>query len=237
MSLVAVLLPILATAADTPQSAARPVIVTGYAWAPFISPMGEPFRYRAHGDDTLGSWFQQADLSHDGILTVEEMQGDADRFFTKLDSNADGKIDPDEIVNYEWEVAPEIQVMSKRRRGRDEPRAEARPQPANGSDFDEDEWIPALVGDGLEKGLQGAARYSLLNIPQPVASADADFDRLVTSMEFRQAAIVRFGLLDSLGQGSLTLDALRAKLPSYPTPPSAPGAADTRYGNPLPPRN
>ena len=38
-------------------------------------------------------------------------------------------------------------------------------------------------------GLQGAARYGLLNIPQPVAGADADFNRAITLDEFRQRRI------------------------------------------------
>ena len=234
MPLVAVLLPILAAAADTSST---PVVVRGYAWAPFISPMGEPFRYRTRGDDTLAKWFNQADADRDGALTLQEMQGDADRFFAKLDTNKDGQIDPDEIVQYEWEVAPEIQVMSKRRRGRDEPRTLVEAKPTDSSEVDGDEWIPAIVGDGLERGLQGAARYSLLNIPQPVAAADADFDRLVSSVEFRQAAIIRFSLIDKGQQGRVTLDQLRAMLPVYPSAPTTSGATDTRYGNPLPPRN
>ena len=236
MSGPAMLLPLLVMAAPTPEPASRPVVVTGYAWAPFISPMGEPFRYRVRGEDTLSNWFQLADLNHDGMLTAYEMQGDADRFFAKLDTNRDRQIDPDEIVRYEWEVAPEIQVMSKRRRGRDEPRLEAS-KPKDDTDLDTDDFTPALAGDGLERGLQGAARYALLNIPQPVAAADADFNRLVSTAEFRHAAVVRFSLLDSQGRGSLTLEDLRAKLPRYPSPPPPPGAADSRFGNPLPPRN
>ena len=65
-------------------------------------------------------------------------------------------------------------------------------------------------------GLQGAARYGLLNIPQPVASADADFNRLITLIEFRQAASYRFKLLDSHGQGRITLPELEARLPTRP---------------------
>ena len=36
----------------------------------------------------------------------------------------------------------------------------------------------------------------LLNIPEPVAAADTDFNRAITLEEFRQAAIERFQLLD-----------------------------------------
>ncbi len=70
--------------------------------------MGEPFRASGRDDDTLADWFRQADRNHDGQLTLEEMQADADRFFALLDVNHDGEIDPDEITRYETVVAPEI---------------------------------------------------------------------------------------------------------------------------------
>ena len=89
---------ILAAAAAAAGQAA-PITVTGHAWAPFISPMGEPFRARAAGDDTLADWFHQADRNRDGMLTVDEMQADAERFFATLDTDHDGEIDPDELAS------------------------------------------------------------------------------------------------------------------------------------------
>ena len=85
---------------------AAPITVTGHQWAPFISPMGEPFRARPAPDDTLADWFRQADSNHDNQLTLNEMQQDADRFFGALDENHDGEIDPDEITQYEVNIAP-----------------------------------------------------------------------------------------------------------------------------------
>jgi hypothetical protein len=85
--------------------------------------------------------------------------------------------------------------------------------------------------------LQGAARYGLLNIPQPVASADADFNRAITVTEFRQAASMRFRLLDSQGQGRITLPQLETQLPVRPEGQRAKpkkDAVDTRIGLPLP---
>ena len=98
-------------AADEP-----PITVKAYPWAPFISPMGEPFRARSTADDTLAKWFVQADRNHDGLVTPDEMQADAERFFATLDKNHDHEIEPEELVHYEWEVAPEIQVNSRTRR-------------------------------------------------------------------------------------------------------------------------
>lgn len=51
-------------------------------------------------------------------------------------------------------------------------------------------------------------RYSLLNIPEPVISADADFNRGVSVEEFRRAASKRFRLMDLNHTGRLTLPVL-----------------------------
>jgi hypothetical protein len=89
--------------------------------------------------------------------------------------------------------------------------------------------------------LQGAARYSLLNIPEPVAAADTDFNRGVSREEFRQAALARFQLLDGGHQGRLTLAQLEALLPSVRTAGAhskrRDDQPDARIGNPLPPGN
>ena len=225
---------------------AAPITVTGHQWAPFISPMGEPFRAHSPTDDTLARWFYQADTNRDGVLTADEMVADADRFFAKLDTNHDGQIDPDEIAQYEYEVAPEIQVMSK-----------PKPAPGQGAPVvKEDDELDASVGDqrprdrsrnrggdeyarlGIGGGLQGAARYSLLNMPEPVAAADTDFNRLITLQEFRQAALVRFQLLDKAHQGRISLVQLEA-MPHVPTNDRHrrkidDNAPDTRIGDPLP---
>ena len=94
-------LPVLIFLAAAAAPDNRPVVVTGHQWAPFISPMGEPFRARTATDDTLADWFYKADSNRDGILTAAEMQADAERFFATLDTNHDGQIDPDELSNYE----------------------------------------------------------------------------------------------------------------------------------------
>lgn len=231
----------LAAATAAPSG---PLIVTGFAWAPFISPMGEAFRPRSSTDDTLADWFNQADRNHDGLLTQDEMVADAERFFATLDLDHNGQIDPEELVRYEWQLAPEIQVNSKRKRNRGEP-AEARG--SNDPLLDEGSSGEAARNSGrerrredlnLDQGPQGAARYALLNIPEPVAAADADFNRAITLAEFRRAAIERFQLLDRQHQGRLTLEGLRALLPSPPPKgrvKAKKNAPDTRIGAPLPP--
>jgi Ca2+-binding EF-hand superfamily protein len=239
----ALILPILASAAPAvPPS--TPIMVTGHAWAAFISPMGEPFRPHGATDDTLADWFHQADRNHDGFLTLDEMLADADRFFATLDTDHNGEIDPDELAHYEWEVAPDIQVMSKTRRAAGQPVPSVKPDEADedrkrGHDRQRGREMDSSLGMG--GALQGAARYSLLNIPEPVAAADTDFNRGVSREEFRQAALARFQLLDGGHQGRLTLAQLEALLPSVRTAGAhskrRDDQPDARIGNPLPPGN
>jgi len=234
MPLCALIIPILISAAVAEDA---PIVVKAYPWAPFISPMGEPFRPPTTGEAPISRWFTQADRNRDGILTADEMQADADRFFARLDSNHDGQIDPDEIKTYEWEIAPEIQVNSDWRRRRGE--AVPAPPPNHDRPFGDDAGKRPHDGyDGYQiNGLQGAARYGLLNIPQPVASADADFNRAITLAEFRQAASIRFKLLDDNGQGQLTLPELEERLPLRPKgkrPKPRKDEPDARVGLPLP---
>jgi len=233
MPLPALIVPILMSIAMADEP---PIVVKAYPWAPFISPMGEPFRPPSKGEAPIARWFTQADRNRDGMLTADEMQADADRFFAKLDANHDGQIDPQEIAAYEYEIAPDVQVNSQWKRPRGETAAKAEPDrefpPGDDSRKREDRY------DGYRMdGLQGAARYGLLNIPQPVASADGDFNRLVTLGEFRQAAAYRFKLLDGEGLGRITLAELEARLPARPKgkrvrPPK--DANDPRLGLPLP---
>lgn len=222
--------------------ASPPITVTGHSWAPFISPMGEPFRAHNATDDTLADWFYQADRDHDGTLTQDEMVADAVRFFATLDTNHDGQIDPDELAHYEWEIAPDIQVMSRTRRAPGD--AAANPRGLN-SDEDLNDHKRQRQRDaedastlGYGDALQGAARYGILNIPEPVAAADTNFDRVITLEEFKQAAIERFQLLDIAHQGRLTLAQLEALRPALPKNGKYPKAKmtsdDKRIGNPLP---
>lgn len=194
----ALVLMLAAAPADT-----APIYVTGRNWAPFISPMGEPFRASSKADDTLRLWFDRADSNHDGWLSQAEMVADADRFFARLDDNGDGRIDPDEVVRYEWQIAPDVQVGSPRRRQFGAPP----PPPPKEADRHKLDLRDPL--------LEGAARYALLNLPEPVTAADADFNRVITRDEFRAAAIYRFGLLDGAHRGALdfaSLSALRDRM-------------------------
>jgi Ca2+-binding EF-hand superfamily protein len=232
MPLPALILPILLSAAAVEP----PITVTGRDRAPFISPMGEPFRARSADDDMLARWFDQADRNRDGMLTPDEMQADAVRFFATLDSNRDGQIDPEELMAYEAEIAPEIQVNTRWMRSP----AGTQPQTTSSGGGTLHKRRSDEYDGYLMHGLQGAARYALINMPEPVAAADADFNRVVTVGEFQQAALQRFQLLDRRGLGKLSLQDLEALVPSRPKHGQAKerkDAPDPRVGLPLPESN
>lgn len=225
------LLPILAAMAAQPvPTVAAPPPVTHHWGSLFISPMGEPFRTE-RGGDALALWFAQADRNHDGYLTLDEMLADAERFFATLDTNHDGEIDPDEITHYEDVIAPEI---------RSSPRIEfastddggqstgGRGHHGRGKGDGNKQWREPREGETHE----GAARFGLLDLPEPVASADADFDRGVSLQEFRQAATQRFAALDLDHRGRISLAELELMRPPPEATPNKPeGSGDIDSGS------
>jgi hypothetical protein len=80
--------------------------------------------------------------------------------------------------------------------------------------------FPGERGSGAERRLaeaprgrkgqtyDGAPAYSLLDVSEPVVSADADFDGRITLEEFLQTADRRFDALDKAKAGYLTLQTL-----------------------------
>ena len=170
----------------------------------FISPMGEPFS-ADRGGDALADWFRQADRNHDGQITIEEMQQDAERFFAILDTNHDGEIDPDEITHYETVIAP------------DDPGLSLALGEGGGGQFRHHRGGGSWGGGGGPGGeLQGRSRFGLLDLPEPVVSADSDFNGGVSLNEFKSAAVKRFSALDVDHRGLLTLDVLESLRPPEP---------------------
>lgn len=208
MPVHALLLALAATQAPVPA----PPFAVHRSGRLFISPMGEPFIATAPGEDPLATWFSRADSNHDGYLSAAEMQQDATRFFATLDLNHDGEIDPDELTNYETVIAPQvhtgpaaIQVGQEQSSG---------DQASDGDASEGGRASGTELTTAGPSGPEGAARFGLLNIPEPVAAADTNLDRGVTADEFRQAAIDRFQLLDTNHDGRLTLPELEALRPA-----------------------
>jgi hypothetical protein len=76
---------------------------------------------------------------------------------------------------------------------------------------------------------RGAARFSFFDYPEPVVVADANFNRGIDRREFRDAAIERFGMLDTDHDGLIT----RGELPRLAAP-SAGGTRGRCRGGPPP---
>ena len=179
----------------------------------FISPMGEPFRASQSGDDPLVDWFRQADSNHDGSLSLLEFAQDSQRFFATLDTDHDGRIGFDEIHRYEWVVAPEIQVGWSPRIRRAGKSVDAGPGSGTLETAGDDSGDVTAQQDDPLSGLEGAGKFGLLNIPEPVTGADTDLDHTITANEFAAAASNRFQLLDTNQDRKLELDELEALRP------------------------
>jgi hypothetical protein len=212
----------------------------------FISPMGEPFRPGGRDDDTLADWFHQADRDHDGRLTLDEMEQDAARFFAVLDLNHDGEIDPDEITHYETVVAPEIsggphlELASAQGGGAPEGsghRGGGSGGHHRGGGGHHGSGSGRFRSNGGGESDRGAARFGLLDLPEPVTSADADFNRGVSLAEFRDAAGQRFLALDLDHHGYLTLAGLEMIRPAPPPEPNKPETVNESEGDPSAPSN
>jgi hypothetical protein len=174
----------------------------------FISPSGEPFR----GGDGLAAWFARADADHDGAVTLAEFEADAMAFFKRLDADGNGVVDGFETQAYERTIAPEIARLDfglgvggerRPRRGHGPGGKAAAPR----------DGVSVQVDRASGVGREGAARWSLIDEPEPVAQADANVDSRVTAAEWRRATLRRFQALDTAKTGRLTLGALRARLP------------------------
>ncbi len=185
----------------------------------FISPMGEPFR---EGSTAAGleRWFAGADRDGDRSIALAELTGDAARFFALLDSDGNGELGPVEINRYEREIAPEIQLgawAGRRglgRRGGDWRRHDPdRPEQGGRGPAGRRRSGGSFSEYGDTTGLQGAGRYGLINLPEPVMDADSDLNRGVSREEFASAAGRRFLMLDTGRDGRLTLDELQLLLP------------------------
>ena len=165
----------------------------------FLSPAGQPFHAEPGQPYPVGQWFAAADANHDGKLTREEFRADFARFFAVLDTDHNGYLDGVETQRYEQQIAPEVLPRLAQVQG-----GFPGERVGGGGVARQLAEAPRLRGAAYD----GAPAYSLLNVSEPVVSADADFDGKVTLDEYLRAADRRFDQLDKDRLGYLTLDTL-----------------------------
>jgi hypothetical protein len=168
-------------AASAPAAAARRGPDPGSTHL-FISPPGQP--YTAPGSDPypIVLWFNRLDSNNDGRLDINEFRADALFFFKLLDRNSDGIVDSAEVTYYEQHIVPQVLLP-----------------PGSGLEDGALQRLDRLAFD------QGAAPYTLFGEPEPVRSADRQFNYRITLQEYLDQSDRHFRLLDKKNQGFLTL--------------------------------
>jgi Ca2+-binding EF-hand superfamily protein len=173
----------------------------------FISPCGEPFTADTKAAYPIVNWFNRADTNHDGKLDIDEMRADAARFFKVLDINRDGVIDSQEVTVYETRVVPEILGPSGAlETGIVRVSLQATPDAVSPVSPVEPGSDP-IIKEHLNAD-EGAVFFSLFREPEPVRSADRNFDYRITLQEFLALSDRHFHALDVDNKGYLTLATL-----------------------------
>ena len=188
----------------------------------FIAPMGKPFRAKPGAPYPVVDWFKQADKDGDGKIDHGEFIADASAFFDVVDVNHDGILGTYEVVAYERVIVPEILGIKPSssgdlRGGGTVPGHDGAKlwlaQYGGGSGLGD---VPVNLGPApsadaspVERPPEGAAPFSFLDIPEPLAAADVDFSGVITKANFLKVASRRFDTLDKAQDGYLVL----AKLP------------------------
>lgn len=189
----------------------------------FVSPAGEPFRsdLSETNEHPIDLWFTAVDRDGDATLSLEEFRDDFKVTFAKYDEDGNEQIDAFEVRHYETQIFPEIMTPTIGGFGRSRSKSAGSSRQRGGRTGDRG-GKGGRGGKGRSENSKqstsarpvgGAARFGLLPIYHPLLDADSDISWRVSIAEFMKAADDRFRLLDTNQTGTLTLGALKEKLP------------------------
>jgi hypothetical protein len=175
----------------------------------FISPPGQPFYAESSEPYPIVKWYKQTDLNMDGKLDIDEFRADATQFFKILDRDHDGVISSGEVKYYEEVMVPvilhsvglESGIIRVSMQG---PSMPGSIDPGGAEPGQSDIILPQRLN-----GEQGAVPFSLLREPEPVRSADRNFDFIITMREFVDLSDRHFHTLDVDNKGFLLLTDLK----------------------------
>jgi EF hand len=173
----------------------------------FISPCGEPFLAESKEPYPIVKWFNGADANHDGKLDIDEMRNDAARFFRVLDRNGDGIIDSQEVTFYETRIVPQILKPDTGALKTGIVRVSLQTPDSLTPISPVEPGSDPIIKQHLN-ATEGAVFFSLFREPEPVRSADRNFDYKISLNEFLAHSDRHFRALDVDKQGYLTLATL-----------------------------
>ena len=192
------ILPAARAVAQTPP-------VTGKTRA-FLDPLGK--LWEVPGRDGLQAWFAATDTDHDGKIDRAEIAASAKAWFATLDINHDGVIDPDEETAYEADRSGNHGAHGFTSSGFGAGGDEAPHVQEGGLEGGygrRGHHRGGRGGRGGVGGFDGGDRTgALMDVANPVISADINLDRGVSLTEAVNAATRRLSLLDVDGDGELS---------------------------------
>jgi len=181
----------------------------------FASPFGEPFLAGPTEPYPVIQWFEGADADQDGRLTPDEFAADGQRWFGVVDQNADGEISPAETRAYEDVIARlfagvSLPAVPGRRGGSGRPGRRsgllgALSLGGAGQEVPMSDPVDRTPRRTYAQAGTPLAMAGLLNVPQPVKTADTNTNQRITQQEWAAVTLRWFGLLDANRDGVLTL--------------------------------
>lgn len=218
----------------------RILLITAAAVAA-LGGAGAVYADQAKGPNTERHRFDpgRIDANSDGFVSRAEAQAEAERMFTVMDSNADGKIDAAD------RSGREVRIIRREIRGGESPDVEAdvrierlAPLPP-GADGQRREIHTEIIREGKEGRRHRGGRHGLRGIGGPMGmmifahsgEADTNNDGALSRAEHIAQQLRFYDAADVNGDGKIKFD----PPPMMPEPPEAPQPPEAPPAPPPPP--